>query len=121
MGQGCRALKEARCTPNRLCRKGKEQRRRRPSSREFARRRRFYLVRECWTTGTREGPGTVAHGSGSGREGRPVGDDTRIHPVARRQPRNGCRGLWERAPRAGQRASPGRAPAVAPAEFRQLL
>lgn len=36
--------------------------------------------------------------------------------VTRRQPRNGCRGLWERAPHTGQRAGPGRAEAVTPAE-----
>lgn len=50
-----------------------------PVEQEFVRRR-FYLVRECWTTRTREGPGTVAHGSGSGRDCRPMGDETHIHP-----------------------------------------
>lgn len=65
--------------PDRLCRKGREEPRRCLSSREFVRRR-FYLVRECWTTRSREGPGTVAHGSGSGRDCRPMGDETRIHP-----------------------------------------
>lgn len=41
---------------------------------------------------------------------------TQGEQVARRQPRKGRGGLWERAPHTGQRAGPGRTEAVVPPE-----
>lgn len=70
------------------------------------------------TIRTREGPGTVAHG----RDCRPMGH-THIYAgrVSGKKTAKGTvvedsRRLWERAPHTGQRAGPGRAQAVAPAE-----
>lgn len=82
-------------------------------------RRRFYLVREFWRIGTKEGPGTVAHGYGSGKNCRPMEDDTHIPRESKcREDSQGTvvEGPREREPHPGQRTGPGRAQAVAPAE-----